>query len=289
MTPARLRLLLLLLSIGAQARAQECVFYLKPSRAGLEGRLYDPARDRDFAPEPRMSRASGVLWDPAFARVYWLDGAAIRRAWWLGLGRPEPPIALPAELRAPEAWWLGPDGLMLVRRERKSLELWRHDAEKRIWELVERDRTASATFFQWSRQRRDAALAARLQAMTAGAYLSRIQWSGRDASGAGFLPLRGAGGCGLKLRVDTDAQGAHIVAPLEHRCPGSKKSRTLLGAPPGGGVTQAAFAQSGPWLLVGREPAMQGARVLSVKSGALRKALPAGASDAAWVPCPAHP
>ena len=275
----------LFLLLAAPALGAECVFYLRPSPAGLEARLYDPERDRDAAPRA-LAASSGVLWDRDFKRVWWLDGRWIRRAWWLGAGKAEPPIELPPELRAPETWWLGADGLMLVRGRGASLELWEYQESKGIWELNERRPRSSSVFFEWSSARKDTSLASRLESMRAGAYLAKIEFSGAGATGAGFLRFQGAPRCGLKLRVASDAQGAHAALPLVHWCEGSKRERTLLAAPHGRGFAPVAFAESGRWLLVGKEPAMDGARVVRLADGATRRVLPEGASQAAWVACP---
>jgi len=279
-----MHLFFFLFSLSLPARAGDCVFYLRPSRSGLEARLYDPGSDRDFSPSPPLVRASGVLWDRAYDRVWWLDGKQIRRSWWLGSGKPEPPIALPKDLQNPEAWWLGKDGVMLVRDRGETLELWQYEGDKNLWELFKHRKRSPSSFFKWSRRRTDFSLAAKLESMRAGAYLDRIEFKGGPRSG--FFRFKGEPDCGLRLKVTTDAQGAHAALPLIHQCKGDKSSRILLAAPAGKGFAPVAFAESGKWLLVGREPAMDGARVLSLKDGSPRRILPQGASQAAWVSCP---
>lgn len=287
----------LLLCAGG-ARATECVFYLKPAGRSFETRVFDPSADRDVASPLGPVPGPEIVWDDSFERAWWLDGRQVHSAWWLGKGKPRWPVPLPEGLSKPAAWWLDWRGLKAVRRETEKLELWEHVGAKRSWRVAERerllepasrDRQAAAKLREWSAGRRDKPLARLLAAMQGAAHLSEVRWTGAPGAQTASIPFYGETGCGLKVQVEKDDAGERVAAPLLHSCDAQGMARLVYGSSVTAGSSPVAFAEAAPWLLVGGGPDVRDARIFSLKDGSLRKALPAGASHAVWLACPARP
>ncbi|MBI5202698.1 MAG: hypothetical protein HY925_13990 [Elusimicrobia bacterium] len=280
---------------AAPASAGQCVFYLKSSTASFEARVYDPDTGKDRKVAPGRIPNAELVWEHSYEKVYWLDGHEFKRAWWLGKGKTQWPIAVPEELPKPYAWFLDWRGLKLIRREKDKLELWEHVAAKKTWRMAERerllepatrDRRASGVLYDWNSRRRDKPLGELLAEMSGNSHLHEIRWNGVRESGTGTIAFYGKDGCGLRVQVSRDDAGAHIVAPLYHWCEKQEKGTLIFGEPDSLGFAPVSFGEADPYLLVGGEPSMNDPKVLNLKDGSVKKTFPVGASHAVWVPCP---
>lgn len=306
-----------ILALARPAAATDCIFYLKRSSAGLfTGRYYSPGLQKDRPAGPSGMLDPEVAWDGRFHRIYWLAGGKIHRKGWLEEAKSRRPIELPEEFLSRAGWWIQDGNLQVAifAQAGKALERWEYRAPERTWKMIERERLlkedeplsrqGARAWFAWSSRRRDWPLEARLARMRGNALMGpHIRWEGTRESGQGFWPFFDQDGCGLKLQVQRDDAGAHVVAPLVHYCekPRKKrkrqepepeeeplKGRVLYDSPEGTEFAPLAFHESGPYLLVGRESVVSGAVLFRQKDGSVAKRFPPDVSHAAWVPCPAR-
>lgn len=301
------------------ARATDCVFYLKRSSAGVfQGRTYSPGLQRDRAAGPAGMAEPEVLWDGRFHHVYWLADGKIHRASWKEASKRFRPVTIPEELSSRAGWRVQDGRLQLAafKHGGKALERWEYRAADKTWMRLGRERfldqerpvaeQGAKAVFSWSERRTDWPLEARLERMRGSALMGpHVRWEGTRESNQGFWSFFHQTSCGLKIQVQRDEAGAHVVAPLVHWCdrpetprkerrPGYPepeleplKGKVLYDSPERADFAPLAFEESGAFLLVGREADMSGAVLFRQKDGGAAKRFAPEASRAVWVPCPA--